>query len=190
MDTVRKFTARTDQLISKGRCVLTTHTPNAPAVIGFPTLDRGAFTEWRTQSLSMLTNLLGSEHVYVASFRQELEKRAYKSCAEAEIGILNAVGEDLEGGYLTNVRTLVSVVVLVFWTSGRPKHQAALRLISSRTWTGVQSTIRPERSSVTLVRRRPRYFRFGSKHSLAHPNARAQPSISSRSSAIGVGGNT
>lgn len=110
MNTSQRFKARIERLLTKGRSVLATHRPNPPNVIGFPTLDYGAFAEWRTQSLSLLMNLLGPEHVYVASFEQTVEK-GFTSNVESGIGILTAVGEDLEDGYLTDVRTLVSAEV-------------------------------------------------------------------------------
>ena len=85
---------RVEQLIAKGKAVLRTHTPNPPNVIGFPTLDNGPFTEWRTQTLAFLTDQLGSGHTYVANFKQEV-KEPYRSSAEAGIGILRAVCEDM-----------------------------------------------------------------------------------------------
>ncbi|WP_420463375.1 hypothetical protein [Candidatus Palauibacter sp.] len=110
MDTSQRFRVRIDRLLAKGSAVLGTHSPDPPGVIGFPTLDHGAFTEWRAQSLSLLTNLLGTDHVYVASFEQEVD-RSYTSSVEAGIGILKAVSEDLEDGFLTDVLTLVSAEV-------------------------------------------------------------------------------
>ena len=77
--------------------------------MGTPTLDHGAFVEWRTQSLSFLTNLLGADHAYVASF-EEIE-RGFIGNVKAGIGILTAVCEDLEDGFLTDVQTLVSAEV-------------------------------------------------------------------------------
>ena len=59
--------------------------------------------------LSFLTKLLGADHVYVASF-EEIE-RGYVSSVKAGIGILKAVREDLEDGFLTDVQTLVSAEV-------------------------------------------------------------------------------
>jgi hypothetical protein len=56
---------RAEALIKKGEAVLATHRPNSPGVIGFPTLDSGAFAEWRAQSVSFLTQILGGDHPYV-----------------------------------------------------------------------------------------------------------------------------
>ena len=98
---------RLDALIQKADRVLATHKPNPPNVIGFPTLDDQAFTEWQTQSLTYLINLLGPDHTYVSSFRERI-KRGFRGTVEAGKGILQAVREDITGGYLTRIETLVA----------------------------------------------------------------------------------
>jgi len=98
---------RLDSLINKADSVLKTHKPNPPNVIGFPTLDSESFTEWRTQSLTYLINLLGDEHTYVKSFRDGI-KEGYTGTVKSGKGILKAVRDDIEGGYLTRIETLVS----------------------------------------------------------------------------------
>ncbi len=110
MDTSQKFQVRIDHLIAKGKRVLATHRPPSPNVIGFPTLDAGAFAGWRTQCLSLLTNLLGADHPYAVSFEADV-KEGYRSSVRIGVGILRAVREDLQDGFLTNVRTLVSADV-------------------------------------------------------------------------------
>ncbi len=90
---------RIDQLIRKGELVLGTHKPNPPNVIGFPTLDSGPFTEWRTQSLACLSSLLGNEHVYVDNFRKTVQQ-GYRDSVRAGIGILKAVRDDIKAGEL------------------------------------------------------------------------------------------
>lgn len=96
-----KTVVRLDSLIAKGQAVLATHRPNPPNVIGFPTLNSGAFTEWRTQSLACLASLLGDSHVYVESFKDQI-KRGHRGTVEAGIGILRATREDLVTGDLDN----------------------------------------------------------------------------------------
>ena len=73
-------------------------------------LRRIAFVEWRTQSLALLTNLLGAEHTYVVNFKGDAGKDSTVS-VENGIGILRAVQEDLRDGFLTDVRILVSADV-------------------------------------------------------------------------------
>jgi hypothetical protein len=45
-------------------------------VITNVTLDAGAFAEWQAQTLNFLTNLLGSEHVYLETFTTEVSRTA------------------------------------------------------------------------------------------------------------------
>ena len=97
MDTEQRFKVRIGRLLEKGSTVLRTHSPNPPHVMGFPTLAPGALAEWRAQSLSLLTELLGADHVYTTDFVQKVGK-GYTSCVEAGLGILRAVDEDLEEG--------------------------------------------------------------------------------------------
>ncbi len=73
------------------------------------TLHPGAFAEWQAQTLTFLTNLLGSEHVYVERFTTGVQRSA-SSHAMTGQGILRAVREDIEAGYLTD-RTLISAEV-------------------------------------------------------------------------------
>jgi hypothetical protein len=101
---------RLDQLIEKGRKVLLTHTPNPPNVIGFPTLNSEAFAEWQAQALSYLINVLGDEHIYVQRFKS-IGQKGYKNLVSSGQGILRAVREDIEGGYLKNIEALVSAEV-------------------------------------------------------------------------------
>jgi hypothetical protein len=85
---------RLEQLISKGRAVLQTHTPNPSNVIGFPTLDSGMFTAWRTQVLNYLQANLQANNHYLISFNQNV-KSGFRGNAEQGIGILGSIIEDL-----------------------------------------------------------------------------------------------
>jgi hypothetical protein len=105
-----KLVARVDQLIAKADRVLETEKPNPPNVSGPRDLDAGAFSEWQTQSLSLLTNLLGTDHVYCNNFVNTV-KRGQRWSVETGKGILRAVREDLSLGYFTKVRTLVTAEV-------------------------------------------------------------------------------
>jgi len=94
-------------LIQKADDVLATHTPNPPNVIGFPTLKFEPFSEWQSQSLAYLSNLLGPNHVYLQKFEEQV-KQAYTSHVSIGKGILKAVKEDIQGGYLKKIESLVS----------------------------------------------------------------------------------
>jgi len=105
-----KLKQRAKDLTAKAQAVLATHEPNPPGVIGFPTLDEGVFAEWKAQTLTFLRNLLGTDHTYVAEFEIRVEE-GHCSSVEAGMGILRAVSEDLELGFLARVRDMVAAEV-------------------------------------------------------------------------------
>lgn len=115
-------------LADKGEEVLATHRPNPPNVIGFPTLDSGRFSEWRTQSLAFLRNVFGEGHVYPSSFADATDRGGHTGEAQRGVGILRAAREDIEGGYLTSVEALVSAEVFSdFLDMARHLHQAGYK---------------------------------------------------------------
>jgi len=104
-----QVTQRIDDLLRKGNNVLATHTPRPPNDFrNFPTLDTAIFMEWRTQTLSLLVNFLGKDHIYVNNFQEEIFKRGFISSVQAGQGILRAVKEDILGGYIQNFESLIS----------------------------------------------------------------------------------
>ena len=95
-------------LINKASQVLATDTPNPEGVFGFPTLARQEYANWRSQSLAFLTDLLGPDHVYTNDFREKTKDSAYTTSAESGRGILRAVLEDIEQGFIETVRQLIA----------------------------------------------------------------------------------
>ena len=98
-------------LVEKGNIVISTHKPSSPGIVGFATLDHQSYVNWRTQALAFLTNLLGSTHTYTHSFSMNTERSGYKESVEAGIGILEAVLEDIDQGFIETVRQLIAVEV-------------------------------------------------------------------------------
>jgi hypothetical protein len=86
-----------DALLAKGDSVLRTHEPNPPNFIGFPTLDSGAFAEWREQSVVFLQGALGADHQYADSFNKNVTG-GFQSAVKIGLGILRAFREDVEAG--------------------------------------------------------------------------------------------
>lgn len=107
MNTRDNVLQRLDALLQKADVVLSTHKPSPPGAIGFPTLDKQAFTEWQTQSLTYLINLLGPSHTYVDHFSKQVAQE-YVEHVKSGKGILQALREDIEGGYLKRIETLLS----------------------------------------------------------------------------------
>jgi len=105
-----RLLARVDDLIAKADAVVETHKKPPSGVIGFPTLSTASFTEWQSQSLSFLVNLLGSDHTYTAEFRDRVEQ-GHVAHVRAGQGILRGVREDIDLGLLQDVRALVAADV-------------------------------------------------------------------------------
>ena len=106
---VNRILERLDGLISMGERLLATRHPAPPHVIAPNYVENTLFRQWRTSSLAFL-NTLPSEYIY----RHEFEaccKTAYHSDSKHGVAILRAAREDIAGGYLQKVETLVSASV-------------------------------------------------------------------------------
>jgi hypothetical protein len=86
---------RIDRLVARADDVIRTHKENPPNVIGFPTLDSGAFAGWRSQALALLEQLLGPQHTYVRDFQKHVE-RGFRSHVQQGQAILKALREDIQ----------------------------------------------------------------------------------------------
>lgn len=100
---------RLDALIKKGEEVRKTHKPNPPGVLG-PTLSSERFSEWKTASQSFLKRVLGEDDTYFRNFLDEVES-GYTAHLSKGMGILKAVKDDIEGGYLFKVESLISAEI-------------------------------------------------------------------------------
>ena len=72
-------------------------------------VNKGLFWQWHTSSLAFL-NTLPSEYIYRHEFEGHCKYSEYDNAIEG-IAILQAAEEDIEGGYLQKVETLVSAEV-------------------------------------------------------------------------------
>ncbi len=97
-----EIVARLNALIQKADDVLRTYKEDP-----LPTLDLEAFSEWKTQSIAYLSNILGLDHIYVQKFKSQVED-AYTSHVKIGKGILKAVKEDIDKGYLKKIEVLLS----------------------------------------------------------------------------------
>jgi len=101
-----------ERLIQKGKAVLQTHKPNAPGVIGFPTLDSQAFTGWKTQCLNFLENNLPNDSSYLVNFKKDIQK-GYRGTVESGIGILSSIKEDFENESIPESKLSLSSIDLL-----------------------------------------------------------------------------
>jgi hypothetical protein len=99
-------------LVTKAEALLRTYRRPPDGFIGFEGwVDSDLFAEWRSQSLVVLTQLLGAEHGYATSYRENTETPSVPSSVKQGMGVLRAAAEDLSGGYLFNVRALIAAEV-------------------------------------------------------------------------------
>lgn len=106
----QKFLERIDQLLQKADKVKMTHKPNPPNVIGFTTLNDTVFLEWKTNSEQLIILITGKDSVYYKNFIEKVEK-GHRSHVDSGIGVLKALKEDLNLGYLTKIQDLVSAEI-------------------------------------------------------------------------------
>ena len=110
MSADERIVRRIDALLEKADRVLATHKPNPSGMLGFSTLDMGSFAEWRSQCVSMLTSVAGDAGTYTSDFVARVQE-GFRSHVQAGAGILRALKEDIEQGYLTSLKTLISAEV-------------------------------------------------------------------------------
>ena len=107
---IERILGRLDSLISMGEKVLATRHPSRGNVVGPDMVEDALFRQWRTSSVAFL-NALPSEYVYRHEFENHCKHSYDYSHAEGGVAILRAAREDIEGGYLQKIETLVSANV-------------------------------------------------------------------------------
>jgi hypothetical protein len=94
-----------DRLLCKSEEVLRTKRPNERVEVDC--VDPGLMIGFRTVSLSFISNLYGKSHIYYEEF--ESCTRGYAiGCVNKGIGILNAIKEEIQRGWLASYRELIS----------------------------------------------------------------------------------
>ena len=108
---VNRILERLDSLIIMGGEVLKTRRSGcSPGVVAPDFVESGLFQRWRTSSLAFLNATLGSNSVHYREFETHCNA-ARPGDTKQGIGILQAARDDIEGGYLQKVETLVSASV-------------------------------------------------------------------------------
>ncbi len=101
-----KLRERLNQLIELGERVLLTRRSPSPGIVSGDYVNDDPFYQWKAGSLSFLKNVFGEDSTHFQGF-QESCKYAYNFDALQGQSILKAAKEDLEGGYLKKLETLV-----------------------------------------------------------------------------------
>jgi hypothetical protein len=76
-----------------------------------PYVEPGAFEEWRTNALSLIEGITDPESIYQRNFQEEVNE-PHVTDVDKGVGILRALKNDIEQGYLTKYR--FKVVAEVF----------------------------------------------------------------------------
>lgn len=103
-----RVASRLDELIEKADQVIATQFQRSGSYSVW--VSASAFTAWQSQTLVFLVNLLGRNHVYVQTFSTQVGN-SYLSMVQIGKELLKAVREDVAGGFLFRVRTLVAAEV-------------------------------------------------------------------------------
>ena len=104
---IDRILGRLDSLISMGEKVLETLRPRSDYVGLWA--DEGIFRQWRTSCLAFL-NALPSEYIYRGEFENCCTHR-YEDDVKQGVAVLRSAKDDVEGGYLQKIETLVSASV-------------------------------------------------------------------------------
>jgi hypothetical protein len=102
-----KLIERLNRLIELGERVLSTRHPPPPNVLAEDYVKDDPFYQWKAGSLSFLKNVFGEDSTHFQGFQESCKYASYTHALQGH-SILKAAKEDLEGGYLKKLETLVS----------------------------------------------------------------------------------
>ncbi|HFK5586174.1 hypothetical protein CMU71_05805 [Elizabethkingia anophelis] len=105
---MKNFADRVNQLISLADKTLST--ARHPGGMNPSTVDGELFNELRASSLSFIKNLYGNEHPYFLDFNNRVQQ-SRPSQAKYAKGILNAIKSEIDGGWLTTMKGLISAEI-------------------------------------------------------------------------------
>lgn len=109
--TTQKLIDRATQLLSKGQSVASTRYNNSSEHVAMPDMVNSVtFHEWKNNAQNFILLVCGENSPYYKNFTDGV-KSAYPGDVEHGIGILTALKEDIELGFLTKVKDLVSAEI-------------------------------------------------------------------------------
>ncbi len=97
-----RLVERVDQLLLQGHAVLETRHSDH----GLYRVDFGKFKGFRSASLSFIAGVYGIDHTYYNEFASTVES-AVEAAAESGIAILQAVRDEIAGGWLSSFKSLI-----------------------------------------------------------------------------------
>ncbi len=109
-DARAKVLKRIEELIQKGIQTKNKFIPNPSNFTGGGHIDYSTFNEWKNSTENIIIRAAGKESHYYKNFVDRVSD-AWLEHVENGIGILRALKDDVEGGYLEDVRTLITAEV-------------------------------------------------------------------------------
>lgn len=98
---------RLDALIKAGQQVLVTSQAPGEGIIGDNYVDSVMFYEWKAASLSFVSYLFGERHTHYRLLNQGCQDPCEADTLKG-LGVLNAAKQDIEGGFLVSLKSLVA----------------------------------------------------------------------------------
>ena len=99
---------RLNELLSSAENLINTRRTSPDDFRG--TVDPETFYEFRSASLSFLANVFGSQHLFYTDFNSKVT-RTESFYVKAGKGILSAAKQEIEGGWLFTVKSLISAEI-------------------------------------------------------------------------------
>ena len=103
---IQDITKRVDELIQLGQKTLNSKVNSA----GITYVQELYFREFRTACLSFILNVFGETHPYYKDFDKDVND-TYPNLTECGIGILRAIKDEIDGGWLQNFKGLISAEI-------------------------------------------------------------------------------
>lgn len=110
LNTNKLFLERVDYLIDLANKSLATKFKTEDSFHVWYWVSSESFREFETAALSFIVNLYGEKHPYYFRFKESVTKNSF-GMVEAGKGILNSIKTEIEKGWLTTVRGLVSAEI-------------------------------------------------------------------------------
>lgn len=108
-----RILARLSELVARGKEILGNHYATRFRDKSIWHVDGASATGWSTSVSSLLAQVFGSESIHFKAFEKHVNVfRGYEGEFKVLQAVLDAAREDLEGGYLFNVRGLVKAELL------------------------------------------------------------------------------
>lgn len=102
----QKTLERIEHLIQKGIRTKSHYVPSPPNVMGGGHIDYTFFNEWKNSSENLIIKVAGENSHYYKNFIEKV-KNPWNAHAENGVGILKALKDDIESGFLADVKELI-----------------------------------------------------------------------------------